>query len=65
MVTSSSAAVGCTATQLSKSVFVAPIFIASAKPCSASSQPMPVAQRKTSESRLFQDTDRAIANSVY
>ena len=46
IVTSSSAAVGCTATQLSKSALVAPIFIATAKPCSASSQPIPAVHRK-------------------
>ena len=41
MVTSSSAATGWMATQLSKSALFAPIFSATAKPCSTSSLPMP------------------------
>ena len=42
IVTNSSAAVGCIATQLSKSAFVAPILRAMPKPCSSSSEPIPM-----------------------
>lgn len=42
IVTNSSAAVGWIATVSSKSFFVAPIFSATAKPCSISSMPKPI-----------------------
>ncbi len=42
MVTSSSDEVGCMAIVLSKSFLVAPILIATAKPCNISSQPCPI-----------------------
>src|SRR5690606_6389977 len=49
-VTSSSAMVGWMATVSSKSRFVAPIFTATAKPCSISSAPGPITCRPTMRS---------------
>ena len=61
IVTISSALVGWIATQASKSLFLAPIFTATAKPCSISPVPRPI---KCSPTTFSSGPSHTILNSV-